>query len=355
MNVHISYKVPKTPDLEQEFNSNIEKLARRLQVFRPELVHLHAVVEENSPRQGFCLSLNLRLPSGQMAARESAEMAAACIRKAFDDLIEELTRHKDRLRSEHKWLRRHRMGRGVTGVAMNPGRPQQVPFEETLAAAPAPTVTDRDIETYINANLKRLDHFVERELRYRRNAGLSRDAVSKEEVIDEVVAAALGDEVEKPQVLGLEPWLYRLALRAIDTIAGGNRDNVPTVSLDASARKQNVQASDESELQFHQPDEMFTGRDVIADSRVSTPEQIASSDEMINHVEAALLGADRQDRDAFILFAVEGFTSQEIAAISDRLETDVRASIQRARERLQDTVTMPNEFKHKLLQHSRIA
>lgn len=347
MNVHVSYKVSKTPDLEQEFNSNIEKLARRLQVFRPELVHLHAVLESNSAREGFTVSLNLRLPSGQMAAREAAGSAASCIKNAFEDLIEELTRHKDRLRSEHKWVRRQRVERT---------RPQpQVPFEETLAAVRPPAVTDRDIESYIDANLARLDRFVERELRYRRNAGLSRDAVNKEEVVDEVVAAALGDEHEKPQVLGLEPWLYRLALRAIDTIAGGNRDNFPTVSLDASARKQNVQASDESQLQYHQPDEMFTGRDVIADRRVSTPEQIASSDEMIDQVEAALLGADRADRDAFILYAVEGFTSQEIAAISDRPADDVRASIQRARERLKGTLTMPNDFKERLLEHSRIA
>ena len=72
MNVHISYKVPKTPDLEQEFNSYIEKLSRRLQVFRPELVHLHAGVEERSAREGFTVSLNLRLPSGPSRADASA-------------------------------------------------------------------------------------------------------------------------------------------------------------------------------------------------------------------------------------------------------------------------------------------
>ena len=345
MNVHISYKIPKTPDLEQEFNSYIEKLGRRLHVFRPELVHLHGVIESTS-REGFTVSLNLRLPSGQMAARESATLAASCVKNAFEDLIEELTKHKDRLRSEHKWIRRRT------------DRPQpqpQVPFEETLAAVRPQAVTDRDIDSYINANLTRLERFVERELRYRRNAGLSPDAVTKEEVVDEVVATALGDEHQKPQVLALEPWLYRLALRAIDAIAARNRDSVPTVSLDASARKQNVQGSDESVLQYHQPDEIFTGRDVIADPRVSTPEQIASSDELITQVEAALLGSDRKDRDAFILYAVEGFTPSEIAAISDRSLEDVHASVQRARDRLKGTVTMPNEFKEKLLQHSRIA
>ena len=50
MNVHISYKLRKTPDLEKEVNHLVEKLRKRLQVFRPELLHLKGVVEQSSPR-----------------------------------------------------------------------------------------------------------------------------------------------------------------------------------------------------------------------------------------------------------------------------------------------------------------
>src|SRR5437899_2765597 len=95
MNVHISYKVPKTADIEREFNHNIEKLGRRLQVFRPELVHLHGIIESNSAREGYVISLNLRLPSGQMAAREASAEAITAIKACFDDLVEEVTKHKD--------------------------------------------------------------------------------------------------------------------------------------------------------------------------------------------------------------------------------------------------------------------
>jgi len=70
MNVHISYKVPKTPEIEKEIQHRTGKIQKRLQVFRPELVHLKGAVEENSPREGTTVSLNLRLPSGQMAAQE---------------------------------------------------------------------------------------------------------------------------------------------------------------------------------------------------------------------------------------------------------------------------------------------
>ncbi len=348
MNVHISYKVPKTPDLEREINHNIEKLNRRLQVFRPELVHLHGIIEENSARQGFVLSLNLRLPSGQMAARESATDAMACIKAGFDDLVEEVTKHKDRLRSQHKWARRHGAGR-------TPPQPQ-VPFEETFAAVKPETVSDGDVTRYVNANLARLQRFIERELRYRQNNGsLTPDDVTREEVIDEVVVTALGDEEEKPQRLGLEPWLYRLALRAIDAIAAGNGEEVDMVSLDQPARVQNVVASDEPHLQFYQPDEAFTRRDVIPDRHMSTPEEIAASDEMITQVETALGGARREDRDAFILFAVEGFTAEEIAAISDRQLADVHRSITAARDHLKQAVAFPSAFKDKLLQHFRTA
>src|SRR5271166_2455981 len=105
MNVHISYKISKTPDLEKLINQQVEKLGRYLQVFRPELVHLKGIVEQNSAREGVVASLNLRLPSGQMAARESTATAAAAVKAAFDAVTEQLKKHKELLRNHHKWPR----------------------------------------------------------------------------------------------------------------------------------------------------------------------------------------------------------------------------------------------------------
>ena len=69
MNVHVSYRLHKIPAVEKDIQHQIEKLQKRLQVFRPELVHLKGVVEETSAREGTSVSLNLRLPSGQMAVQ----------------------------------------------------------------------------------------------------------------------------------------------------------------------------------------------------------------------------------------------------------------------------------------------
>ena len=78
MNVHVSYRLHKIPAVEKDIQHQIEKLQKRLQVFRPELIHLKGVVEETSPREGTSVSLNLRLPSGQMAVQASAPNRFGC-------------------------------------------------------------------------------------------------------------------------------------------------------------------------------------------------------------------------------------------------------------------------------------
>ena len=48
MNVHLSYRLHKIPSVEKDIQHQIEKLQKRLQVFRPELIHLKGVIEEIS-------------------------------------------------------------------------------------------------------------------------------------------------------------------------------------------------------------------------------------------------------------------------------------------------------------------
>ena len=346
MNVHISYKISKTPDIEKEINHFVDKLRKRLQVFRPELVHLKGIVEQNSPREGTVVSLNLRLPSGQMAAQESAPNPPTAVRAAFDAILQQINRHKELLRSSYKWPRRRR---GAT-----PKAERQVPFEQTIAAVQPTTISSDDIRSYVNANLGRLDRFVEREISFREAAEqIPPDSVSKEEVIDEAIVRALGDGSEKPERLALEPWLYRLAIRSLNELASHAQDEGTPVPLEESARRRNVRASDEPQLQFHQPDETLTAENIIADPRTATPEDIAYSDEMITLVQFALEGVSSVDREAFVLYAIEGFSLEEICSIGDRKLDEVKASIARAREHLRRSPPIANRFKDKLLQEAR--
>jgi DNA-directed RNA polymerase specialized sigma24 family protein/ribosome-associated translation inhibitor RaiA len=345
MNVHVSYKVHKTPDIEKEMHHQVEKLRRRLQVFRPELVHLKGIVEQSSAREGFIVALNLRLPSGQMAVQQSSSAATTAVKGAFEDLLQQLGKHKDQLRNQRNWPRWRRVART---------RPQpEVPFEQTIAAVQAPTVSDEDVSSYVNANLLRLQRFVERELLFRESMELiSPESITPEEVIDETIATALGNNMEKPEKLALEPWLYRIAIRTIDLLAVRDGDASDSIPLEMSARTQNVRGSNEPQLQYHQPDELLMEENVIPDRRVATPEEIVSSDEMMALVEAALRGVERGQREAFILQAIEGFTVDEVAAITGREPEQVRSSIAATREHLRKNLPVPNLFRDRLLQHS---
>jgi len=318
MNVHISYKISKTPDLEKLINQQVEKLGRYLQVFRPDLVHLKGVVEENSAQKGIVVSLNLRLPSGQMAAQERGPTATAAIKAAFDAITEQLKKHKDLLRNQHKWVRRRGPERATAGT---------VPFEQTVAAVKPEVVSAGDISSYVDVNLPRLRRFIEREIAYREDEGqTSSGQIAVDDVISEAIADALGEQSDKPERMKLEAWLYRLARRAIDRLSAEEHAERPVAAGEA-----------------------------IPDSAAGTPEEVAARHELITLVETTLRDAGRNEREAFILFTIEGFTLEEIADITDRGMDEVRASIQKAREHLQRALPMKDPLKEKLVEYAKSA
>ena len=340
MNVHVSYRLPKFPAIEKEFQLQIGKLEKRLQVFRPELVHLKGMVEEQPGGKGVAVSVNLRLPSGQMAAHSSAAQPLTAIKVAFEDLMQQLNKHKDLLRAAHRW------NRGKRGAAARAGASvSEVPFESTVAAVFPGKISGDDIRSYVNVNLARLDRFVERAIYFREvEQTLEPGSVSKEEVIDEAIACALNDGQEKPEKMALEPWLYRQALRALDELSRGDETDSHAVHLEDSARRPNVKGSDEAELQFHQPDESILGESVIADHRVATPEQIMASDELLRLIANALRDIGPGPREAFILHAVEGFTVEEIGAITGLPEERVTTFVSAAREHLRKHPALAHQF-----------
>jgi RNA polymerase sigma factor (sigma-70 family) len=342
MNVHISYKIQRTPDIDKEMHHWTAKVQKRLQVFRPELIHLKGLLEQNSAREGTTVSLNLRLPSGQMAAQESAPAPAAAIKAVFDDLLSQISRHKDLLRTSHR-------GRGRR--AAQDKLSAAVPFEQTLASIPSLTATTDDVRFYVNANFHRLSLFAQRQIFFREcSAQLPPDSFSAEEVVDEVVARALDESIEKPDRMGLEPWLYRLALQAMDDLESRLAEAESDVHLQGVRRRRNELASDEPHLQFHQPDESMTTESGIADVRTSTPEEIAYSDEMVKLVQFALRTARPEDREVFVLHALEGFSTDEIAAITDRQPEQILESIRNARIKLRQAFPGNNPFDNKRLQ-----
>jgi len=348
MIVHISYKgLQKTPDVESTVQQHLKKLERRLQLFRPELVSLHGSVLQHSPRVGFVVALNLKMPTGDLAAEQANPLPAMAIKLAFDALIAQVTSHKDVLRNHHRFPgRRHGSERRPEGT---------IPFEKTLASVKPQDVTNDDVSSYINANLPRLRRFVERELRTRElEERIGRGAINVDEVIGEAIGNALSESHERPEKMRLEPWLYRLSTEAIDRLirGDGNGENIP---LDRPENERNEAGSDENVLQFHQPDDDLSSRSIAVNHQIASPEDLAAKDEMITLIERTLRDAGRHEREAFILYTIEGFTINEIADITQRPEEEVRSSVHSAREHLDKALPARDPLSERLIEHSRTA
>jgi RNA polymerase sigma factor (sigma-70 family) len=349
MNAHVSYKSGKTPDVEREFHHQLQKLQRRLHVFKPDLVHLRAVIDQENNRSA-STSLNLRLPSGQMAAQKSGENALAATKSAFADLFAQVTKHKELLRGH--WTRTST--RRAKRAAPLPAEPAPA-RTESPAIAKTDAAAVSNIETWLSANLRQLEAFVDRELNFQVEAERIREGqVTREEVIDEVIVSALSQEDGKAQLLSLESWFHRLAVHAIRRLITANADT-GNLSLDAPAGIQNVTGSDENVLQYHQPDDSLPEESIIRDQSVRTPEEIMAGDEMVAQLDIVLQGVHAHDREAFVLYTLEGFTVDEISRLAGRTAEQVRESIRHARSHIQQKLPAQNQLRHSLLQHSRVA
>ncbi len=362
MNVHVSYKAGKTPDVEREFQHQLQKLERRLQIFKPDLVSFHAIVEQENHHSA-STSLNLRLPSGQLAAQKSGENALAAAKAAFADLLSQLNKHKDLLRGQ--WTRKSRRAareRAAELPDLPPVEPVQSRAEESRRASAersATPVTDGasagNIETWLSANLRKLEEYIDRELDFHVTADRIREnQITREEVLDEVIVSALSQENGASQLLSLESWLHRLALQAIRRLTAANADTA-SISLDAPAGIQNVTGSDENFMQYHQPDDLLAGESIIRDQSVRTPEEIFAGDEMVAQLDIVLREVQAEDREAFVLYTLEGFTVEEISRLAGREPDQVRQSINHARSQVQRKLPAQNQLRQTLLHHSRVA
>jgi RNA polymerase sigma factor (sigma-70 family) len=225
----------------------------------------------------------------------------------------------------------------------------RTPATQTDGAAVA------DVELWLSANLRKLEEFIDQELNFQVESDKIReDQITREEVIDEVIVSALSHEGGKRELLSPESWFHRLALQAIRRLIHDNADTA-NISLDAPAGIQNVTGSDEIVLQYHQPDDSLPEESIIRDESVRTPEEIMAGDEMVAQLDLVLGGVKSGDREAFVLYTLEGFTVDEISRLAGRSAEQVRQSIHDARAHIQKKLPTQNQLRKSLLHHSRVA
>jgi RNA polymerase sigma factor (sigma-70 family) len=347
MNVHVSFKAGKTPDIAREIQTHIQKLQRRLRVFKPDMVHFHALIDQESG-QRYSVSLNLRLPTGQVAAQQSGANLLTIIKSAFADLLSQISKHKELLR--RRW--RHKRVQGVLEVEP-PEMPAVSATSHEAQGDQAPQ--NGELEKWLSTNLTALKSFIEHELQYRISAGeLRRDQITPEEVMDEAVLSALSHENGRAALLPSDRWFQRLALQAVRRLVRASSD-IGNLSLDDPAGTENVVGDVDNVLRHLPPDEAPPEEILIGNLGEPSPEQLVATEEMVGQLDAVLREVSSLDREAFVLYALEGFTVDEISRLVGRPPEQVRQAIRKARQQVERKLPPQNDLKRSLLGRSRVA
>lgn len=379
MNLHFSCKAKRSAEAEQELHVQVGKLERRLQVYRPELVHLHGMIEAQPRTHRFAVVLNLRLPSGQLTSHAENPKANIAVKTAFGELISQLQKHKELLRHEHLWHRSsghsmnvlHRIERLVEHNLTSKGMGYEIAPEHVEKPEPVngefrditPStfarghkfVLQSDIRKYINAKLDRIEKLIAVELTQMEARGvLYPGQVTVAEVVDEVVLAALSAE-SKPQNHTMERWLYRLSLQSLKRLTQNASEEAGTMHLEQTMQNGHGIVRDEEWPQTYKQGESLHVEDVVPDVGMGSPEQMAASDEMMEQVENVLLTTSQRDREIFYMLSVEGFELDEIAHITQLPIEDIRRIILRARDLITHQLPQAHALKIHFLRYSNVA
>jgi len=114
MKLSISYKsVDSHDDLAAQNERHMNKLARLLKSYEPDLVQLHGVFTKNPHNQEHSFSVNLSLPTGTLHATGVGENARASCKKAFSELEVQVKKHQQRLRKDYEWKRKRPRTRAI--------------------------------------------------------------------------------------------------------------------------------------------------------------------------------------------------------------------------------------------------
>ena len=155
-------------------------------------------------------------------------------------------------------------------------------------------------------------------------------------VVDEVARLALAAPEKKPAELGFVLWFYALARQELDrrrqALQAQARDTValeePTLlpeDAEAAAGYDAEQPLDIIEEVLEPP--VVEAKDLMADPRATPPDEAAARKDLLDQMQKAANGWPKPEREAFELYFVEGFESEEIGMV-------LGVSVKRAHELL---------------------
>ena len=311
MNVKIQRRnLDLAPSLENLVERKSGKARRMLPTFRSHDLDLNVTLEKLSKGKQYQTTLVLTTPQTAIRVEDIEENAASSLVQAFEELFRRIKKFKSQLNRERYW-------------------------KKETATATAGTLSTRreEVESVISGNLEKIENYIRRELFHRALVdNFPPGVLQPQALVDEIFLEVSANVLAKPENVTMEQWMFSIARETVNRKIQGLEVAREQPHIEES-RVETAQWDDEV-LNFYQPDEALRLEDLLKDDHCTTPEELLAREETEEQVQKAVASLPRSVRESFVLFALEGFNSDEVAMITGKRPSEVLSDVEMARDEL---------------------
>ena len=303
-----------SPNLTALIDKQAAKIRKFLPTFASGDIDVTVNMEQLPRGNQYQTILVLSLPQTVIRVEELQDNPTGSAQGAFHELIRRVKRFKSRLNHERLWHR------------------------QPPEAAPSPEIDSPPAgEVVFGESLEKVENYVRREIYHKVLAGLiPAGIIDPHALVDEIFVQIKSRQRQAPDGGNVERWIYKLAREHI-------RDRISELNSHREERHiEELVTPTESELEeeedFFQPDEALHLEDLIQDRHSASPEELLAREEVAERLQRAIAHLPHELRESFVLFSLEGFTSDEVAMITGKQAAQILAEVETARARLKQEV-----------------
>jgi RNA polymerase sigma factor (sigma-70 family) len=300
---------------EKLIDRQTQKIQKWLPTFNPEVVDLTLNVESLTRGSQYRTSLLLTIPQRTIRVEELEDNATSSIVKAFAELRRRVKRFKSQLNRERLWRKEP--------------EPAGVPL--------TPAVWE--VEEALRDNLEKIENYIRREVYHQVIAGtMPRGFLEPHALVDDVFLHVRANYLSKPASLSIEQWVFQVVRETLRRQLDEIEEHRDEPHLEENAAQ--VEGWEDERLNFYQPDESLMVEDLLRDGKSSNPEEILAEEEVEEQLHRCIARLPEPLRESFVLFALEGFTSDEVAMMTDKSAEDVVKDVESARNILKQEMNL---------------
>ncbi len=303
------------------------RLERLLIHYCPDLREIRLTVYHHPQSESHAVFYEVRavlhLPTGTLVAQERGGDGKAALDKVADKMAEEIKRHKELLRHDYVFKRKRRERENLSAAGLLLGQDRQKGRQKDFFELLRPML--RTLRDYARHELKILEI----------EGTLHRGEVTVDDLIDEVVKRAWERFDERPKKVRLDLWLTDLMNDTLEEwIKQEPRPHASLMDSGEERMPEDVPQVDDQEwwATLLGYDDSVTLEDVVPDRTTPSIWDELEAGEQRDRIRSLIRELPTRQRQTFLMHALENFTTDEIAMMQDRPESEVKQDIQQARE-----------------------